>query len=36
MQEYAQWAFFGSLFLGATLLVVYTARLFRGERGGRR
>jgi ubiquinone biosynthesis protein len=36
MQEYAQWAFFGSLFLGATLLVVYTARLFRGERRGRR
>jgi hypothetical protein len=34
MEEYAQWAFFGSLFLGTVLLVIYTVRLFRGERRG--
>ncbi len=32
MQRYAQWGFFGSLILGAPLLVVYTVRLFRGDR----
>jgi ubiquinone biosynthesis protein len=37
MERYAQWAFFGSLGLGAVLLVIYTLRLFRGDRsGGRR
>ena len=30
MEEYAQWAFFGSLILGAVLVVIYTVRLFRG------
>jgi len=32
MERYSQWAFFGSLFLGAVLLVVYTVRLFRSDR----
>ncbi len=32
MEKYAQWGFFGSLALGATLLVIYTARLFRNDR----
>jgi hypothetical protein len=30
MEEYAQWGFFGSLILGAVLVVIYTVRLFRG------
>ncbi len=32
MERYAQAAFFGSLGLGATLLVIYTVRLFRNDR----
>jgi ubiquinone biosynthesis protein len=36
MERYAQWAFFGTLGLGAVLVVIYTVRLFRGERSGRR
>jgi ubiquinone biosynthesis protein len=36
MEEYAQWAFFGSLFLGTVLLVIYTVRLFRGGGDRRR
>jgi ubiquinone biosynthesis protein len=35
MQKYAQWGFFGSLILGAVLVVIFTVRVFRGE-GGRR
>ncbi|MGB7979573.1 MAG: AarF/UbiB family protein [Candidatus Nanopelagicales bacterium] len=35
METYAQWGFFGSLALGAVLLVVYTVRLFRGDRSRR-
>jgi hypothetical protein len=35
MERYAQWAFFGSLFLGCVLLVIYTLQLFRGDRRGR-
>ncbi|MGB8021091.1 MAG: AarF/UbiB family protein [Candidatus Nanopelagicales bacterium] len=36
MEQYAQWGFFGSLFLGGVLIVIYTMRLFRGDRGRRR
>lgn len=36
MEEYAQWAFFSSLFLGAFLVIVFTVRIFRGERRGYR
>ncbi len=36
MEEYAQWGFFGSLFLGAGLVVIYTVRLFRGGGDRRR
>ncbi len=36
MEDYAQWGFFGSLALGAVLLVIYTVRLFRGDRSRRR
>jgi ubiquinone biosynthesis protein len=35
MERYAVWAFFGSLFLGFALLVIYTVQLFRGDRRGR-
>lgn len=31
MEQYAEWAFFGSLILGTVLLVIYTLRLFRGD-----
>lgn len=36
MEQYAQWGFFGSLILGAVLLVIYTVRLFQGDRDGSR
>ena len=36
MARYAQWAFFGSLFLGAALVIIYTVRMFRADRSGRR
>jgi ubiquinone biosynthesis protein len=36
MERYAQWAFFGSLFLGGILVVIYTLRIFRGDRDARR
>ena len=36
MEEYAQWGFFGSLILGAVLVVIYTVRLFRGGGDRRR
>ncbi len=35
METYSQWGFFGSLALGAVLLVIYTVRLFRGDRSRR-
>ncbi len=31
MELYAQWGFFGSLILGATLLVIFTVRIFRDK-----
>jgi ubiquinone biosynthesis protein len=36
MERYAQWAFFGSLFLGIGLVIVYTVRMVRSDRAGRR
>ncbi len=36
MEEYAKWGFFGSLILGAVLLLIYTIRLFRGGSDRRR
>jgi ubiquinone biosynthesis protein len=36
VERYAQWAFFGSLFLGAALVIIFTIRMFRADRSGRR
>jgi ubiquinone biosynthesis protein len=36
IERYAQWAFFGSLVLGAVLVTTYTVRMFRSEGHSRR